>query len=85
MQDGGGRSWPGAALGPGESEPFDLKGDRLPALVRGHHEQVYLDIELHAHKVGHSQQSGVDGRGALHIEGGNYGIFKVSIQTFLYQ
>ena len=47
-------------------------GDRLSALVRGYYEQVCLDVGLHAYQIGHPQQAGGDGRGVLHLEGGNY-------------
>ena len=61
-------------LSPGEGGPVDLVGDLLPPLIRSHHEQVDLEVGLHGHQVRHPQETGVDSRGVLHLEGGDYGV-----------
>ena len=58
----------------GEGGPVDLVSDLLTPLIRCHHEQVDLEVGLHGDQVRHPQEAGVDGRGVLHLEGGDYGI-----------
>ena len=40
----------------------------------GRYEKLDLHVRLHAHQVGHPQQSGLDGLGVLHLVGCDYSI-----------
>ena len=61
-------------LEPGKCWPVDLVIHLLPAVIWRDHEQVDLDVGLHAHQIRHPQEAGVDCCGVLHLEGGNDGI-----------